>query len=76
MFHGALDTKSDFLGPPGPLVDRAWGRLLQYTAIWVTGDTMEKIGKKTKSAVELKDGRGYFATLDVHHQLHCLVSSK
>ncbi|KAI1128411.1 hypothetical protein F5Y10DRAFT_292062 [Nemania abortiva] len=71
VFEGELDASSPFKGPPRPELDDAWNNLLGPTAIRVDKEALDRINR---TSVPLRDGSGYMATLDVYHQLHCLVT--
>lgn len=60
-----------FKGPPRPELDVAWKQLLINANIRVSTAELEQAGKES---IPLEDGSGYYAILDVYHQLHCLVS--
>lgn len=66
-----LETANPFKGEPSPEMDDAWNKLLGPTAVRVGKEVLDKINR---SSVALTDGSGYMVTLDVYHQLHCLVS--
>ncbi|KAJ5188597.1 hypothetical protein N7491_004916 [Penicillium cf. griseofulvum] len=52
----------------------AWNKLLHPSAaILVDKESLDRINR---TSVELQDGSGYMAALDVYHQLHCLISHR
>jgi hypothetical protein len=59
-----------FKGLPRPELDKAWQELLAPANIQVSA---EILAKANKTSIALEDGSGYYAILDVYHQLHCLV---
>lgn len=65
VLHGNI-----FKGPPRPELDYAWKMLLINANVRVSKKELEKAGK---DSIPLEDGSGYYAILDVYHQLHCLV---
>ncbi|KAF2197595.1 hypothetical protein GQ43DRAFT_424245 [Delitschia confertaspora ATCC 74209] len=69
FFNAELNDTNPYKGPPSPEQDAAWRDLLAPTAIRASEETMERINR---TSIRLKDGSGYFVTLDVYHQLHCL----
>lgn len=70
-----LGDRTPFTEAPNPEVDALWDSITappgKVGTIKVSKDDLEKNGLKS---VELADGSGYLATVDVFHQLHCLVS--
>lgn len=88
-FEGALYGQSPFRGPPSDAVDEQWNRYT--TNPWIDGTAVllsvsradiDKAWKSSdddwfNSTVELGEanGGGYMGTLEVFHQLHCLVSN-
>ncbi|KAF2010396.1 hypothetical protein BU24DRAFT_454773 [Aaosphaeria arxii CBS 175.79] len=67
--HGELDDNNPYKGPPSPELDAAWHDLLAPTAIRASKEDMDRMNR---TSIPLEDGSGYFVTLDVYHQLHCL----
>lgn len=85
IFDVNPDIDSMYVGEPRPELDSAWHDLLQSKLqivllllmlknadqnIQVSADEMRKLGR-LEEGVELPTG-GYFASLMVYHQLHCL----
>jgi hypothetical protein len=70
LFENQIETTNPFKGLPRPELDEAWNKLLGPTAIRVSKEVLDKINR---TSVPLLDGSGYMASLDVYHQLHCLV---
>ncbi|KAE8336292.1 hypothetical protein BDV24DRAFT_168432 [Aspergillus arachidicola] len=69
---GTTPGGSPYAGPPRPELEEAWSHLLQYSNVRLTLDEMKQIDPGRKDdAIELPDG-GYFATLQVWHELHCV----
>ncbi|PMD17890.1 hypothetical protein NA56DRAFT_577983, partial [Hyaloscypha hepaticicola] len=68
-FENSLETANPYKGPPSPELDHAWNKLLAPSAIRISKEDLDRINR---TSVALLDGSGYFGTLDVHHQLHCL----
>ena len=71
LFESQIEPSNPFKGLPRPELDEAWNKLLDPTAIRVSKEDLDKINR---TSVPLLDGSGYMASLDVYHQLHCLVS--
>ncbi|VTT55256.1 unnamed protein product [Fusarium fujikuroi] len=55
---------SVYVGKPSSQLDEAWKEMLKK-------DEMNHIPGRKEQAIELPDG-GYFATLNVYHNLHCI----
>ncbi|KAJ5171444.1 uncharacterized protein N7500_004227 [Penicillium coprophilum] len=69
-FQNQLEITNPFKGPPRPELEEAWNKLLHPSAaILVDKESLDRINR---TSVELRDGSGYMAALDVYHQLHCL----
>ncbi|KAF8865831.1 hypothetical protein BDZ45DRAFT_683824 [Acephala macrosclerotiorum] len=64
------EVKSPYVGQPRPELDQAWHDLLQYQNIRISADEMERLGR-LEDSIELPGG-GYFGSLMVYHQLHCI----
>jgi len=60
---------SPYTGPPSYDIDVAWHNLFKYSNIRVTEEELRKLNR---TSIQLADGNGYMANLDVHHQLHCV----
>lgn len=87
-FKGKLMEPSEYRGPPSQAVDDAWKRYTWSkwfdggsVALGVTKEAIEKSRKFTEdewvnstTRLDDADGGGYLATLEMFHQLHCLVS--
>ncbi|KAI9814386.1 MAG: hypothetical protein M1827_003242 [Pycnora praestabilis] len=58
-----------YKGSPRPELDSAWKELLRPANIRVSSDM---VAEANKTSIPLADGSGYYAILDVYHQLHCL----
>lgn len=72
VLHNSLGTMNPFKGPPGPEQVEAWESLLTNTNIRLTAEEVERMNV---TSVQLADGSGdYLASLDVYHELHCVVS--
>lgn len=69
-----MGDRTPFTEAPSKEVDALWDSITappgKVGTIRVSEDTLEKDGLKS---VKLADGSGYLATVDVFHQLHCLV---
>ncbi|KAF4336149.1 hypothetical protein FBEOM_9992 [Fusarium beomiforme] len=60
---------SVFVGEPSLELDRAWKKVLNNSNIRITEEEISHISGRKEQAIELPDG-GYFATLNVYHNLH------
>ncbi|KAK3312430.1 hypothetical protein B0H66DRAFT_538719 [Apodospora peruviana] len=65
-----IDDLHRYFGKPTPQLDAAWNKLLKYQWLSVPEADMRKLGR-LEEGIQLPDG-GYFATLGVFHDLHCL----
>ncbi|KAK0124173.1 hypothetical protein ONS95_009155 [Cadophora gregata] len=81
QFHGALNHKSAYKGTPRKELDDAWdalssGSILPGPTLSISEEELHLIGKdfRANATVKIPDefGGGYFATLEVFHNLHCL----
>ncbi len=89
-FQGRLMAENLYRGAPSKGIDDAWGRYT--TSPWfdggavVLGVSREEVARSWKdsdedwfnSTVRLapQNGGGYMATLEIFHQLHCLVCAR
>ncbi|CZR36085.1 uncharacterized protein FPRO_03655 [Fusarium proliferatum ET1] len=62
---------SVYVGKPSSQLDEAWKEMLKNSNIRIKEDEMNHIPGRKEQAIELPDG-GYFATLNVYHNLHCI----
>lgn len=60
-----------YMKKPSPNTDAAWEYLLENMNIRVSA---EELNHRNQTSVELTEGGGYLAWLDVFHELHCIVS--
>ncbi|PVH72868.1 hypothetical protein DL98DRAFT_383901, partial [Cadophora sp. DSE1049] len=81
QFQGALNLKSIYKGTPRKELDDAWdalspGSILPGPTLSISEEELHLIGKNStaNATVRIPDefGGGYFATLEVFHNLHCL----
>ncbi|KAG4413536.1 hypothetical protein IFR04_013319 [Cadophora malorum] len=81
QFQGALNLKSVYKGTPRKELDDAWdalspGSILPGPTLSISESELDLIGKDAtvNATVKIPDelGGGYFATLEVFHNLHCL----
>ncbi|PHH66891.1 hypothetical protein CDD81_5243 [Ophiocordyceps australis] len=68
-FDGSLGLRSLYTGKPRPEAEAAWRRLLKHYNLRFTADEMRRLNR---TALELRNGGGYYGQLSVHHHLHCL----
>ncbi|KAG1728437.1 hypothetical protein EDB19DRAFT_1913783 [Suillus lakei] len=77
-FNGSFGATSIYRGSPSPEIDRAWDRIsLNARPIRMTLEQLLRTGEKPSPAmVRYPDeyGGGYMATVEITHQLHCVVS--
>ena len=74
--RGEFDHQSIFKGQPRPGLDNAWDTISNIGIISIDENVFPQLNKSLDLAAKLPStqGGGYFASLDVFHQLHCLVS--
>ncbi|KAI0107897.1 hypothetical protein GGR51DRAFT_548347 [Nemania sp. FL0031] len=65
-----IDDLDNYFGKPTPELDARWKELLKYQWIQIPESDMKKLGR-VEEGIRLPDG-GYYATLAVYHDLHCL----
>ncbi|KAI1160691.1 hypothetical protein F5B18DRAFT_631371 [Nemania serpens] len=65
-----IDDLDNYFGRPTPQLEARWKELLKYQWLQIPKSDIEKLGRLDEG-IELPDG-GYFATLAVFHDLHCL----
>lgn len=72
-FKGSLWYDSPYKGPPTPEVNKAWADLMEYGAISVTPEDIQRIGHNL-TAVQYPPevGGGYLAVAMGTHHIHCL----
>ncbi|KZF23305.1 hypothetical protein L228DRAFT_267314 [Xylona heveae TC161] len=68
---GEFGVRSIWRGEPNAAVDAAWDSLDLTSAMTVSRDEIERVGKLRNSSVILDSG-GYMASLGAFHQMHCL----
>jgi hypothetical protein len=69
IVHNLKDDGA-FRGPPRPELDEAWGDLLKYNNLRLSGEDLQRANL---TSVSLNDEQGgYLASLDVFHTLHCV----
>lgn len=88
QFEGGLFKENPYRGQPSKIIDDAWARYTESpwfdggaVVLTVTEDDIRRSRKASpeewlNSTVELDvlNGGGYMATLELFHQMHCLVS--
>ncbi|KAH8750907.1 hypothetical protein BGZ57DRAFT_119934 [Hyaloscypha finlandica] len=61
-----------YMGPPSHEREKNWHDLLQGIDVRVTGEDLERLGRK-ENAVGLEDERGgYVVLVNAYHELHCI----
>ncbi|KAF7527335.1 hypothetical protein G7054_g10498 [Neopestalotiopsis clavispora] len=68
-FDGSLGKQTLYTGEPRPEGEAAWSRLFKNYNIRFTADEMQKLNR---TALELRNGGGYYGQLSAYHHLHCL----
>ena len=74
-FNGTLTHPSPYKGPPSQEVDQRWDNIAMLEPFGVSERTIRGLGKDPAKAVKMPDGEKYLASVEVIHQLHCLVSN-
>ncbi|TRX89642.1 hypothetical protein FHL15_009392 [Xylaria flabelliformis] len=70
--HFIIDQKGqEYIGPPGPAVDKAWEMLLGGLNLDFDRTEVD-LGEST---FQWPESGLYFSGLDVYHSLHCLVTA-
>ena len=74
--RGEFDHQNIFKGQPRPDLDNAWDTISNIGIISIDENVFPQLNKSLDLAAKLPStqGGGYFASLDVFHQLHCLVT--
>ncbi|KAI0153131.1 hypothetical protein GGR57DRAFT_512940 [Xylariaceae sp. FL1272] len=65
-----IDNLNLYFGEPSAALDARWEELLQYQWIQVPKSDMRRLGRE-EEGIQLPGG-GYFGTLAIFHDLHCL----
>jgi hypothetical protein len=60
-----------FAGKPSASIDKAWHDLLDPENIRIEPEVVEHYGR-LDTAIQIPDGSGYMAVLNVYHELHCI----
>ena len=68
-FDGSLSLQSLYTGEPRPEGEAAWSRLFKNYNIRFTAEEMQKMNR---TALELRNGGGYYGQMSAYHHLHCL----
>ncbi|RDA89597.1 hypothetical protein CP533_6230 [Ophiocordyceps camponoti-saundersi (nom. inval.)] len=68
-FDGSLGLRSRYTGEPREETESSWGRLFQHYNIRFTAEEMRRMNR---SALELRNGGGFYGQLSAYHHLHCL----
>lgn len=74
--RGEFDHKSIFKGEPNPDLDAAWDQIADDgQIISIDQETFDHLNKSADTAVTVPSGYGggYLASIEIFHQLHCLV---
>lgn len=75
--EGDFDHQTVFKGRPRPDLDEAWDKISNGQVISIKEDVFLLLNKTPEGAAQLPaaQGGGYIASLEIFHQLHCLVST-
>ena len=75
QFQGDFDHTSVFKGSPRPELDEAWDDISNVGVISIQESVFPLLNKSAARAatVPLAQGDAYVASVEVFHQLHCLV---
>lgn len=68
-FDGRLNIKTPYTGKPTLEGDAAWSRLFTNYNLRFTADELQNLNR---TALELRNGGGYYGQLSAYHHLHCL----
>ncbi|PFH58958.1 hypothetical protein XA68_12975 [Ophiocordyceps unilateralis] len=68
-FDGSLGLRSPYTGEPRAETEASWSRLFKHYNIRFTADEMRLMNR---SALELRNGGGFYGQLSAYHHLHCL----
>ncbi|PHH72496.1 hypothetical protein CDD80_4502 [Ophiocordyceps camponoti-rufipedis] len=68
-FDGSLGLRSPYTGEPRPETEAAWSRLFRHYNLRFTADEMRRMNR---TALELRNGGGFYGQLSAYHHLHCL----
>ncbi|KAI9756384.1 MAG: hypothetical protein M4579_003888 [Chaenotheca gracillima] len=72
-FNGTFGRYSPYTEPPSDETDAAWGELVEGPVFSASEEDMDRIGADRDSVrLPPESGGGYYATLEVFHQMHCL----
>lgn len=72
-FANSFNGKSEYRGRPTPELEDRWNKLWHVGGISVPESSLAALNRSTEEYAKTKDGT-YAAMIEVHHQLHCLVS--
>lgn len=77
QLQGDFEHRSVFKGEPRPELDDAWNRITNGGVFSVGEETLQLLNVTSENSVRLPavQGGGYIASLEMFHQLHCLVST-
>lgn len=67
-----IQEKGIYSGRPNAELDLAWHNLLENENIRIPPEVMDHYGRKD-IGVAIPDGSGYVGTLNMYHELHCIV---
>jgi hypothetical protein len=75
QLEGDFDHQTVFKGQPRPDLDEAWDNISKGQIISINEDVFPLLNKTSEDAAQLPAtrGGGYIASLEMFHQLHCLV---
>ncbi|RDA84055.1 hypothetical protein CP532_0777 [Ophiocordyceps camponoti-leonardi (nom. inval.)] len=68
-FDGSLGLRSRYTGEPREETESSWNRLFRHYNLRFTAEEMTRLNR---SALELRNGGGFYGQLSAYHHLHCL----
>ncbi|OAQ65413.1 hypothetical protein VFPPC_14065 [Pochonia chlamydosporia 170] len=71
LYREIDETKPQYVGQPGPHIDKAWEDLMSALEVVIEGKEAEESEIQGKTIQE-PDGNSYRLSLDVYHSLHCV----
>ncbi|KAK3309286.1 uncharacterized protein B0T15DRAFT_500971 [Chaetomium strumarium] len=72
-FDSGNGLHGNFIGPPRPALEKAWAELLRPMNLRLGREDIVAYHREG-NAVALSDGSGYAGSLNVYHELHCVIA--
>lgn len=73
VFNSGDGHEGPYSGYPRPELEEAWDGLLGKMNVRFSLEDL-KAFDRDEDAVQLPDGSGYAGTLNIYHEIHCVVS--